>query len=189
MTVEKVINEIRFELDYVRSALLIWCDADENVLQYQPVNLGWSTVKVLEHITLTSHYLLILINKATHKALQRALISPIPQDWEDYKLLPKLLEEIGIHKSFVWTRPEHMEPSGKVSIDEIRSRLTEQFEQCNKHLDSLVRGEGRLCSTTMSVNGIGKLDVYQYIYFLALHAKRHLMQIESNKIEYIRQCN
>jgi hypothetical protein len=33
----------------------------------------------------------------------------------------------------------------------------------------------------MSVNNLGKLDVYQYLYFLSLHAQRHLQQM--NKIE------
>jgi hypothetical protein len=46
-------------------------------------------------------------------------------------------------------------------------------------------GEGILYKTTMSVNDLGKIDVYQYIYFLAQHAKRHLAQMERNEQAYL----
>jgi hypothetical protein len=36
----------------------------------------------------------------------------------------------------------------------------------------------------MSVDELGKIDVYHYIYFLAQHAKRHLMQMEMIKAEF-----
>lgn len=176
MTIEKIISTIRVDLDNVRSVLLQWCDQNLNMLHYEPKDGGWSSLKVLEHITLTSHYLLIIIDKATQKAMQRAAFSPIPQDWDTYELLPKSLVDIGVHRSFPWVRPEHMEPSGKVALAEIRVRMMEQFDRCQQHLLALKNGEGRLCKTTMSVNEIGKLDVYQYIYFLVLHAKRHLKQ-------------
>ena len=44
-------------------------------------------------------------------------------------------------------------------------------------------GEGVLYQTTMSVNNLGKIDVYEYIYFLARHAQRHLEQMERNERE------
>jgi hypothetical protein len=185
MSIEKVINTIKDDLDDVRSALTQWCEEDLNLLHYEPENGGWSSFKVLEHITLTSHYLLIIIDKGSQKAMLRASITPLPQDWDSYELSPKLLTDVGVHKSFPWVRPEHMEPSGKISLDEIHLRMMEQFDKCYQHLVVLKNGEGRLCKTTMSVNGIGKLDVYQYIYFLALHAKRHLTQLEKNKTEFL----
>ena len=184
MTIDKIINTVRVDLDGVRSALLQWFDENLNMLHYEPKDGGWSSVKVLEHITLTSHYLLIIIDKASKKAIQRAAFTPIPQDWETYELLPEPLKDIGVHRSFPWVRPEHMEPSGKVALAEIRVRMMEQFDRCHRHLLALKHGEGRLCKTTMSVNEIGKLDEYQYISFLVLHAKRHLTQLERNKIEY-----
>jgi hypothetical protein len=184
MTIEKIISTIKADLDNVRSALLQCCDENLNILHYEPKN-GWSSLKVLEHITLTSHYLLIIIDKASQKAIQRAVFTPIPEDWDTYELLPNSLEKIGVHKSFQWARPEHMEPSGKVSLNEIKVRMLEQFDRCQHHLLMLRKGEGRLCKTTMSVNAIGKLDVYQYIYFLILHAKRHFTQLEKNRNEFL----
>jgi hypothetical protein len=133
---------------------------------------------------LTSHYLLILIDKAASKAKRRALEHPVTQQWDKYTLVPKKLEDIGMHKSFEWVRPEHMEPTGNVSLDAVHNKIIGQLSRCEEHLSELKNGEGTLCLTTMTVNDIGKLDVYQYIYFLILHAKRHLRQLESNKITY-----
>ena len=120
--------------------------------------------------------------KGTIKALKRAESQPTRTDWNDYELSPTGLNDIGVHKSFSWIRPEHMEPKGDVAMPEIRSRLIDQFQRCESWLDRLKNGEGTLVLTTMSVNDIGKLDVYQYIYFLVLHAKRHLTQMEKNKM-------
>ncbi len=61
---------------------------------------------------------------------------------------------------------------------QVRAALREQLHECLQCLDLLRNGEGVLCKTATSVNGIGKLDVYQYIYFLALHATRCLHQLE-----------
>jgi hypothetical protein len=43
----------------------------------------------------------------------------------------------------------------------------------------LSNGEGALYKTTMSVNSLGKIDVYEYIYFLAQHGRRHIGQMEA----------
>lgn len=36
----------------------------------------------------------------------------------------------------------------------------------------------------MTVNNLGKIDVYEYIYFLAQHGRRHLTQMQKNEEEY-----
>jgi hypothetical protein len=41
-----------------------------------------------------------------------------------------------------------------------------------------------LCKTMMSVNNIGKIDVYHYICFLVQHAKRHITQMEKIRDEF-----
>ncbi|MFD2875047.1 DinB family protein [Paenibacillus rhizoplanae] len=51
-------------------------------------------------------------------------------------------------------------------------------------LKELEDGEGLLYTTTMTVNNLGKLDVYQYIYFLCQHAKRHIVQMQRVMDEY-----
>jgi hypothetical protein len=187
MSTQRIIATVRQELYDVGNALSKWFEEDSRYLTYQPVDGGWSAVQILEHIALTSHYLLLLIDKASIKAQQRAQRMPVTMDWDKYVLVPAELEAIGIHKSFVWIRPEHMKPVGNVAVDDLRDRINGQFIRCDAHLNKLKNGEGTLCATTMTVNGIGKLDVYQYIYFLALHARRHLKQLEENKMEYVKK--
>jgi hypothetical protein len=47
-------------------------------------------------------------------------------------------------------------------------------------------GEGLLYKTTMTVNELGKINVYEYIYFLSLHAQRHVTQMKKNESETIK---
>jgi hypothetical protein len=63
----------------------------------------------------------------------------------------------------------------------VRARLQEQLAECLVWLDQLGQGAGILYKTTMTVNDLGKIDVYEYLYFLAMHTRRHLMQMEENK--------
>jgi len=80
---------------------------------------------------------------------------------------------IGEHNSFKWNRPEHMEPKGVLSLSEIRSNLKRQMQECLSLLDRIPNGEGVLYKAMMSVNGLGRIDVYHYIYFLVQHINRH----------------
>jgi len=100
----------------------------------------------------------------------------------DYDL--NKINEIGIHKSFDWIRPEHMEPKGNKSALEIKEELLTQLNRCLNQLEKLKNGKGLLYKTTMTVNDLGKLNVYEYVYFLSKHAERHIGQMEENKKEF-----
>jgi hypothetical protein len=76
-----------------------------------------------------------------------------------------------------------MEPTGEALLDEVRNTIREQKNRCINYLDNMPNGEGVLYKTTMSVNNLGKIDVYEYIYFLAKHAQRHITQMERNEFE------
>jgi hypothetical protein len=52
-------------------------------------------------------------------------------------------------------------------------------------LNKIQNGEGVLQTTMMSVNDLGKIDVYSYLYFLAKHAERHISQMQKNEMAYI----
>ncbi|HEY5746744.1 MAG TPA: DinB family protein [Chryseolinea sp.] len=184
MTVDSILKTVEKEAISTFSLLDGWFDEEQAVLDYRPQTRAWTVHEILEHVMLTSHYLMILIDKGCAKALKRAQDNK-DFDWEQYTLLSKELLEIGEHKSFSWERPEHMEPKGDVPINDVRIALRSQLMKCLEHLDTLPNGEGVFYKTAMTVNNIGKLDVYQYIYFLALHAKRHLNQLNANKNEYL----
>ncbi len=78
-----------------------------------------------------------------------------------------------------------MEPQGIRSMSGIRQELKDQAARCLQHLHSMPNGEGIVYKTTMTVNNLGKIDVYQYIYFLAQHAARHITQMQKVQDKFI----
>lgn len=139
--------------------------------------------EVLEHLTLTNRYLMLVIRKGCDRALRRAARgAPEPETESDLTLL----DPIGRRGSFTWERPEHMVPSGTRPPGEIRHLMREQVRECLDILGRLAGGPGALHRVRMSVNDSGKLDLYQWLYFLAQHARRHLAQMAANKSEWLR---
>ena len=184
MTIELTITNVRNLLTTTFSAIDMWFDKDSRLRSYRPLNRGWSIDEILEHISLTNHYLLVLIEKGANKALSNTQQADLSVALANYQFQYEKLAEIGQHKSFAWIRPEHMEPTGNKPLAEVRNQLQGQVRQCFDILARLGNGEGVLYKTTMSVNGLGKLDVYEYIYFLAQHGRRHIMQMEKNELEF-----
>lgn len=183
--IDTLINRIRFDITNSFALLDKWFDQDSSQLNQSPGAGGWTSLQILEHVMLTNHYLLILIEKGCAKALKNAQTMKIEIDGSLDSLSRKELQDVGEHKSFVWDRPEHMEPKGNLPLHEIRLTIKTQRDLCLDCLDKLRHGEGLLYKTTMSVNNLGKLNVYEYIEFLTLHIVRHLQQLESNRKNYL----
>ena len=184
MTIENILATIRNELIRSISALDEWFDKDEPILDHRPTGSEWNVRELLEHVMLTNRFLLILIDKGSSKALRQQHDGNFDNLLEDYCLENGAMLEIGIHKSFDWHRPEHMTPTGQLPLRDVRDEIRDQLNRCLIHLELLENGEGLLFKTTMNVNGLGKLDVYQFIYFLALHVRRHLQQLEGILEDY-----
>lgn len=180
-----LLNEIRLSLTGVTAQVDTWFDKPETLRQYRPANGGWTIDEILEHTSLTSHFLLKLIDKGATKALRNANPEDLARELDQYVFERDKLDEIGLYKSFKWVRPEHMEPTGTANLEEVRRLIQTQRDRCLHWLDQMPNGEGVLYKTTMSVNNLGKIDVYQYIYFLAQHAKRHVTQMERNEQAYL----
>lgn len=181
MDIQLLISEIRTDLEKNFAAVDCWFDEPLAMRSFRPASEAWSIDEVLEHISLTNHYLLILVEKGTQKALRRSQTENLNEALRSYEFQRDKLTEIGIHKSFAWIRPVHMEPRGEKTSSEVRNILRTQSEQCLAALDQLKNGEGVLCETTMTVNDLGKIDVYEYLYFISQHARRHITQMEKNK--------
>ena len=162
-----------------------WFAKDERLRSYKPHNGGWSINDILEHISLTNHFLLILIHKGKEKALIKTDVPDINELFYDDDELNKFAA-VGEHQSFDWVRPEHMEPTGTASLNEVRGALSEQLKTCLEVLELLKDGRAFHVKTKMSVNDLGKIDVYQYVYFLSLHARRHIGQMKKVESEFIK---
>jgi hypothetical protein len=184
MHIQTIIADIKQALLDTFNTIDVWFDKDESLRTYKPPNGGWSINEILEHIGLTNHFLLVLIHKATNKALQNVHQLDLETELQNHVFHFDKLTEVGLHKSFDWMRPEHMEPKGAKPLNEVRVQLKEQVAECVANLDKLKNGEGVLYKTTMSVNNLGKINVYEYIYFLAQHGRRHITQMERVEKEY-----
>jgi gamma-glutamylcyclotransferase (GGCT)/AIG2-like uncharacterized protein YtfP len=183
MPLHTYLQTIQIHLIRTHARVLAWFDESDATKHYRPADGGWTIMEILEHIALTSHFLMILIEKGTRKALEKVDPAELEAMKQTFHYDLGQLDEIGIHQSFAWVRPEHMEPKGEKTETEIKNELIEQLHQCLGHLDTLKNGEGLLYKTTMTVNGLGKINVYEYIYFLSKHAERHIGQMEGNWAE------
>lgn len=167
------------------AAVDAWFDQPTALLDYEPADHGWTAAQVLNHIGLTTHYLLILIEKSTAKALLNRQGLQLSQALATYEFPYQQLAVVGVLGSFAWVRPDHMEPRTHWRpLPEVRQQLQAQLTQLQNCLTQLSNGEGLLHRTTMSVNNFGKLNVYEYIYFAGQHAQRHLTQLRENAAEY-----
>lgn len=183
MKIKSYIQEIQIHLIKTHSRIFEWFNENEDVKNYRPIDNGWTISEILEHIALTSHFLMILIDKGTDKALRNVKNSSLDELKMNFDYDLNQINEIGIHKSFDWIRPEHMEPKGEKSELEIKDEMVAQINRCLNQLEKLKNGEGLLYKTTMTVNELGKINVYEYIYFLNKHAERHIQQMQENKDE------
>jgi len=182
MPYEATIEAVGSTLTQVAEEVEPWFDRPAAVRRFRPAGGGWTIDEVLEHITLTNRFLLLTCEKHRGIALRRAVRGDaIPVGESDLSRI----SDIGKRGSFVWRRPEHMVPKGEVTSDKVRARMCQQWQDCHVILASLCGGVGALCQVTMTVQGIGKIDLYQWLYFLALHARRHVQQMRSIETEYM----
>ncbi len=172
------IATVRATLTSVFAEVDRWFDRPGEARAFRPPDGGWTVDEVLEHVTLTNHYLLLVIRKSAGKALARAARQgPVTEGESDLRRL----DPIGERGSFPWKRPDHMVPTGEKPTGEMRSLMRGQVRECLDLLRRLGGGEGSLHRVRMSVHDSGRLDVYQWLQFLALHARRHLAQMAVNE--------
>lgn len=183
MDIFRYIQDIKNHLSFTFNEVDRWFEKDSTTLNYQPSNRGWTVQQILEHIYLTNLYLLILIEKGTKKAMKNSLELNLESEIKNYSFNKENFEKVGEYGAFEWIRPEHMEPEGEHTLIEVRNLISQQYDQCMNCLDLMKNGEGLLYKTTMTVNDLGKINVYEYIYFLSLHAQRHITQMENNQSE------
>ena len=184
MTPANVIAEINQKLEMAFRQLAGWFAAPQDLRGYRPANGGWTIDENLEHVALTNHYLLILIEKGATKALKNVHGLDLATELAARQSVRVRLDEISQPGAFTWMRPDHMAPGGLKSGPEVAATLRQQLQQCQAVLGRLPNGEGVLHRINMTVNELGRMDVYDFVYFLAIHAERHLAQIASFVTEY-----
>ncbi len=174
MPYQQTIQRVTTELNTTFDQLDRFFDLSVLVRQYASSVDAWCIDQILEHITLTNHFLMLTLRRSTGIALRRAKTQPIPEGESDLDTIV----QIGDPDAFAWIRPEHMEPTGEKSSDEVRALLRTQQEVCLSILAQVPAGEGSLHTVRMSVQSLGKLDMYQWVYFMVQHARRHITEME-----------
>jgi len=135
---------------------------------------AWSVAEHLEHVSLANHFLLLTATKACAKAVRRAASGATPPEGEsDLARLAAIADP----DAFEWLPPKHMIPTGNEDLNSIRERLHNQHREIIDILRQIPAGEGRLCTLHMSVNTLGTIDLYQWLYFLVQHARYHVTLI------------
>lgn len=137
MNIQETIAEIRNCLVETFSMIDSWFDKDSGLRNYKPDDGGWTINEILEHIGRVSHFLLILIDKGTDKALRNIHNLDLQAELENYKFHRDELAEVGQHKSYEWHRPEHMKPTGDESMRAVRQQLKDQLNHCLNDLERL----------------------------------------------------
>jgi hypothetical protein len=188
MPLEHTLINLKRELIRTFAVVDEWFDKEHPLRCHKPFAEAWSINEVLEHLMLTNHYLLIIIDNGTAQALRKKQsMSEVFVFPDNYSLSNEAMLQIAEPGSFPWQRPDHHQPTGQPGIHEVRRELRNQLDKCLITLDFLPNGEGILHHTTMSVNNLGKLDVYQYVYFLILHAQRHIKQMTKNEWHFLKK--
>ena len=187
MKAEEIISSVYDLLGGTFKALAAWPGKDSGLRAHRPASGEWCVNEILEHIVLANRYLLLLIGKGMKKALKTADPGRIAGALEGYRLMWDRLEQVGVNNSFEWKCPAHMKPSGMMPADDAWLELDAQKGTLLDALADMKNGEGVLRKTGMSVNRLGKLDVYQYICFLLMHCRRHIGQMEGLEKSYNEQ--
>ena len=165
------IATVRGAIDGTFARLIELCTRSAEHLHHRPAYAdAWTIAEHLEHVSLVNHFLLLTIGKGVATSLRRARTQLIPAGESDLARLAPIADPT----AFPWEPPGHMIPTGTKPVDEVRVLLEAQHAQCLTLLGQMAAGEGRLCSYWMSVYGLGKLDMYQWLHFLTRHGCWHL---------------
>ena len=168
---EEAVAALRARLRAAFAALDRALEGDPAALGRRPREDAWSPLEVAEHVGLVDRFLLLLAAKIADRGLARAARGLAPPERPSSLAA---LERIAA-RDFRWPAPEHMLPRGGATAAELRARLAGDLARCEALLDRAPRGEGALHAITMSVVG-GRLDLYQFLAVIALHAERHARQ-------------
>lgn len=175
------VRELGRRLDRAFQDLDALLGSDAEVLDFRPTTGAWTAREVAEHVALCDRFLLILVSKIAAKSAKRAAaglaLSPSPSQLEH-------VEALGAN-GFHWPHPEHMTPTGALSVPEVREQLAADLAACRAVLAEMPNGAGTLHRIRMSaVPGEDRLDLYQFLALIAVHAERHARQMRRNATSF-----
>ena len=142
----------------------------EEQSRFRPADDQWCVVEIAEHLSVTESRVLKLIQSLVENG--EATAAPVGTDTV---IAPISLESIAAEIPAKATAPEFLQPTGKLSLEEVIQSL-EQTRQ------SLVALKPRLQAkdftpVIFSHESFGTFTTYQLVAFIGHHEDRHLGQI------------
>jgi hypothetical protein len=139
---------------------------------FKPATTSWSVGEISEHITLSED----LLFSIAQKTLQA------PADYHKAKSLEgseqEILDKIS-DRSVKAQAPEVIRPSGKFAS---KRDLVAAFQSARKRTIDYVKTTTDPLKNHVAIHpAVGELTVYQWIVFIAGHAKRHIAQLQEVK--------
>ncbi|HJS56257.1 MAG TPA: DinB family protein, partial [Chitinophagaceae bacterium] len=159
-------------------------DKDESIRSYQSSHGGWTINQILEHISSINHFLIVFITKGTNYSIHNVVRFNLEEKIRESDFNLHQLDEFGVHKFFHLSGQGNVQPNGEKDLTEVRELLKDQVRECLSNLDKLSDGEGVLASIQMTKYNLESLNVYEIIYFLAMHGKKHLCQMTTIEADY-----
>jgi hypothetical protein len=187
MTAENIIATVRNELIRSIAALDEWFDSEESLMEFQP-STGRCVRELLRHLMFTNKFLLSLIDEEC-RTLKGAAADLVEATLAGYCLEILSLNEFNPGGSQTGWSIDFQAPREDRPLDEVRKEIREQLNQSLIYLEILDEGEGTLYKISLPINGMGNLDVYQSLYFLALYTREHVAQFNGILEEYNREFN
>jgi hypothetical protein len=88
MTHARTVATVRTSLIEVFAEVDGWFERPVDERVFRPASQGWTIDQVLEHISLTNHFLMLTLRKSVEKAVRRAALGqPIPAGDSDLQRL------------------------------------------------------------------------------------------------------
>lgn len=162
MSTVDTLQRIKMELDTTFTQIDSLFDLPHDLRQFQPSSDQWTIDEILEHITLTNHYLLITLRESLKKVLRRVREQPLPTEPSN---LDRILQ-ISDPDAFAWIRPEHMEPTRRVSSAQVRATMHTQYGECLIILSQTMGGRpvtqgAHVCAKPRQVRYV-RVDIFSY---------------------------
>ncbi len=184
MTLNDTIFELKRELIRAFAVLDTWFDKDEALLNFKLPDDHTIARNVLKQIMHTNNYMLSQISDGCSDAIKKARLGHLNRVIEEYTLGKLNFEDKEVQQFFDDIHKGYDENITAHSLLDIRLALRDQLDQCLCHLEIMKNGEGAFHSTTLSKNTDKKIDMYQWIHLIAVHAAKQLLKLHQMEVIY-----
>jgi hypothetical protein len=166
MPYQQTVITVREELKSIFDALDKRFVLHPKLCRYKTSPEQWCIAKILEHITLFNRYFIRMIRWSSEKAIEWGQIAPITGTESDLGRI----RNIGDINLCAW-----LQPSNSLTLVEIREQMRSQVQELLDLLEQMPNGEGSIQGAI--IGQLGRMDIYEWLFFLAQHARRHEIEI------------